>query len=300
MWSRKRATTPAGTGAALDRIRTEGRRAHGPLAVDPGALEAAFLARFQKLEIAAHSAEAQELLSGVDAAGLYLAAACEGGDERAWELLTGSFGPRLIGLAVRRGLPPTQASGLVDEILGELALPPPRGGTRTRLGTYLGAGSLFGWLATIVVRRIADEMRRRKPTSLDADPAVAATAAAAGTDPSQAASDEESAERAAEALTHAWTNLTPRERLVLALKFRDGLAQRSAARLLGIGEPRVSRLVGQALGKVRAALVQAVDGVEDRQWPALRDAIRTRLAILAAELRPPDAEPHPPGADDGS
>ena len=104
----------------------------------------------------------------------------------------------------------------------------------------------------------------------------------------------------ADALTGAWSRLTTRERLALALKYRDGLTQRSVARILGVGEPRVSRLVRRALEKIEGPLRAAAGTIEDHQWSGLRDAVQTRLAILAAGLRPssegmqPTGGPHAP------
>ena len=46
--------------------------------------------------------------------------------------------------------------------------------------------------------------------------------------------------------------LTDRERFVLVLRYRDGLAQKSIADLLGVGEPRVSRSLAGAVDKLRA------------------------------------------------
>jgi RNA polymerase sigma factor (sigma-70 family) len=303
---RKRATSSAVVASTLDRIWSEGRRAHGSLGLDLQALrevlEGRIAARLDDLlGLSDDATEAAALLGRVDATGLFLAAACEVGRDGAWEELTRIYTPRLVGLAIRRGLPPSEAAGLADDVLGALALPPPRGGSRTRFGTYLGAGTLFGWLATMLVRRIADRARGRRTASLDADPEVASTVSAdSGAQPLPAAVARETAEKVADALSRAWTRLSPRERLVLALKYRDGRTQRAVARVLGVGEPRVSRLVRQALDKVQEPIRAAIGEIEDEQWPALGDAVRTRLATLAADLRPPPAGTTATGGPDES
>ena len=166
----ERATSTA-IGRALDRIGAEGHSAYGALGFEANGLRAVlregFVRRLDSLGLAGDDDAAEDLLSRIDGAGLYLAAACEAGQEGAWEVLTRTYTPRLTGLAVRRGVAPSEAAGLVDELMGALALPPPRGKARTRMGTYLGAGSLFGWLATTLVRRIP---RRRRPSRQGAGP----------------------------------------------------------------------------------------------------------------------------------
>jgi predicted DNA-binding protein (UPF0251 family) len=100
--------------------------------------------------------------------------------------------------------------------------------------------------------------------------------------------EQETVRHFGEALRVAWRRLTPREALALAFKFRHGLPQRTVARLLGVGEARVSRLVHAGVEKVKAALQEgsAADPGETwadrgRCWTVLTRVVREHLQSAA-------------------
>lgn len=226
-------------------------------------------------------------------ADLYLARAAEAGSDAAWQALHATFHPRLRALALRRGADAATADQMVGEVLGRLAQPPPRGGARTLLGTFTGAGSLFGWLAVILVRGLAARARRPRPVSLGEDEATV-PGSRRPADPVAALTGTEAGARLREALASAWSTCTDRERLVLLYKFRDGLAQRRMAELMGIGEPRVSRLVGQAVRRIGTAIrgrLEAWSNDGDFDWSVLRDAMADSLATIGADVPPPHGDP---------
>jgi RNA polymerase sigma factor (sigma-70 family) len=301
---------------ALAAAYEAGRKADGELAVslDAYADRAVRLAirrlRAQSMDPTPRRvAEAIDCAAGAD---LHLATACEIGTARAWEVLVTRYAPRLRGLAARRGEGPQQAESISSDVLADLALPPPRGGARTLLGTYDGAGSLFAWLALILVRRIAATARRRRPDSLDAkddrgDQRADSVPSGHAADPASALLDREAAGIVTTALDAAWDEMTDRERLALLLRHRDGLNGREMAPLLRVGEPRVSRLVAQAIAKLSAAmkarlsLVPASDGRTSGEglWAALRDAVASRLAIFPRPAHPPSPDGMHGGRHDG-
>src|SRR6185295_3686004 len=91
---------------------------------------------------------------------LYLAIACDQVRDGAFELFLATYRPRLLSFLGRAGVEPARARALLHGLQGDLASPPPDGRTRTRLGTYAGASSLFSWLTVILLRRRADLARR--------------------------------------------------------------------------------------------------------------------------------------------
>jgi len=234
-------------------------------------------------------AAALGLTAGAD---LFLALACEGDVPGAWEALMGRLVPRLQQLALRRGASPAEAEELARELPGELVAPPRQGPARTLIGTYEGTGTLFSWLAGILLRRraLAARSSRTVPLVEAAGPGACATAPVCE-DPARQASASELADRLRSAFGEAWSALTPKEGLALLYKYRDGLPQTGIAQLLDVGPPRVTRLLQQGVDKVRSALVKRLGAATSEEgpglWTALRGAVERSLAIPggAGQLR---------------
>jgi len=224
---------------------------------------------------------------------LVLAGACEAGTPGAWECFLREFGPRIRSLARRQGASEEQAATLAEEIGGVLLLPPARGGARTRLGTYDGTGSLAAWLATIVAHRLADLRRSKPAVSLDTllgrwesnEQSARPVAEHREDDPARAAADREHAASVSHALRAALESLTDREREALLARYADGLSQEEVARRLGVGAPRVSRLLSQAHDKLRESVSGRAGGLSpsqfgDRVWSSIRDDLGRHLVTL--------------------
>ncbi len=194
------------------------------------------------------------------------------------------FRGRLVAVSLRRGASPTEAAEWADDTLADLSLPATLPEDERRIGRYSGRGALYSYLATLVLRRGADEVgsavRRRlrahrkgktdaRRTSHD-DDGLAATVGI------------ETAERIRNALRDGMQACTPREHLVLVLKYRDGRPQTEIAELLRVGTPRVSRLVDQAQRKVGDALRRELDTDPSDvagTWALVCDAVRRELAV---------------------
>jgi RNA polymerase sigma-70 factor (ECF subfamily) len=219
------------------------------------------------------------------AADLYLATACDQGVPDAWQTLERAYRARLHGLLRRRGASENEADGFLAELPTLLFEPPADGRARTRIGTYDGTGTLFSWLAVVALRTVHHRRRDAAggPAAIDSSMDVPTRRSL----PASNAIGEESARRFAAAVTEAWRTLTPRERLAVLLKHRDGLRQREIARVLGVGEPRVSRLVESGLARlrdaVRARIPETPPGTstpDSAVWQALTDVLAQHLASL--------------------
>jgi RNA polymerase sigma factor (sigma-70 family) len=254
---------------AVDRAFDAGRAAWGDVGLERDDFRACVAQRAARCGGTSEEGRADEASEWIHAAALvdlYLASACEAGNSRAWEILTHDMRPRLEGFAARRGHGSFEAESVVQDLLGDLAAPPSRPIARTLLGTFDGSGSLFGWLCVVLLRRIAGAARRRRTSSLEAqDHASIATAVPAvprtpAVDPAAAAAGVEASARFDRALDEAWLSLTVQERLAILFKHRDGLTQRQIGSLLGVGEARVSRVVGSAVSKLSEGIAPAVPG----------------------------------------
>ncbi len=223
-------------------------------------------------------------LAGAD---LYLATACDAYRESAWRLLDAVLAPRLAALARSRGVPADAASEAVDDLRQDLALAAPGGAARPLLGTYDGTGSLFAWLAAILLRRL---WKRKATVSAAAGgdeedgPAPALPAPAASADPVLAMLDREQAARFRAAFAAAWERCTRNERMALLGAHRHGLRHREIATLLGVGRPRVTHLLASGVARLRDGVVAAL-GLEPpagrRAWRELEGAIGDLLARAA-------------------
>lgn len=262
--------SPAPSFPALREAYDLGRRAHGPL---PLAYEQ-FAAGHAGSRPPAHAAD------------FYLARACDAGVDGAWERLQQAMDDPLRGFLHKRGASRSDADQLLGEAWGALASPPPRGAAATRIGTYDGRGSLRSWLATILWRRLADRWRtRHREEPLEVAERMPQHA---DDDPAEGAAHAESARRLGLALEDAWTHLTDRELHALVLKYRHQVPQKDIARILGVGAPRVSRILRSATNRLREAL----GGLRDTPgtsggWNGLMRTIETMLARSAAEREAP-------------
>jgi RNA polymerase sigma factor (sigma-70 family) len=229
---------------------------------------------------------------------LVLSLACDEGSERAWRRLREAYRPRLVGLALRREGRRVDPEDAVDEWLSSLALPPAGGAARTRLGTFDGSGSLWGWLAAGLLHALARRARlRERPAGAVPDEGAASPEAP----PWRALLDAEACRSVDDALRAAWTLLEPEERAALVWKHAYGWTQRRIADALGTREDRVSRWVSRGIAKLRGAVEPALpDGLGPRgtsRWEALRHAVSVHLARSAADVALPQAAMPPPEAE---
>jgi RNA polymerase sigma factor (sigma-70 family) len=212
---------------------------------------------------------------------LYLARLCERGDERAWRAFVARFEPDLRAVLGRRS-DPGEAETVTAEVLSEVALAPPRGGSRTRLGTYEGTGPLWAWLATFGVRALRARWRGRRERLWAVPPESTAP-------PAPPVPETEEAVRAFVAgLRAGWAQLEKAERWALGWKHRDGLPQRTIGRLLGVSEPTVSRLVSRGTTKLRSALAAGhpeADPTEPTRWTRLEHALS--IFLESSDVPPP-------------
>jgi predicted DNA-binding protein (UPF0251 family) len=227
-------------------------------------------ARLGRAGIPSHGASFDRVLEVSVPADLYLAIACDAGAERAWSAFARELVPRIEGLARTRGFTEAESEELVCDLPGYLALPPPQGAARTRIGTFEGSCSLFSWLAVLVNRRWADRNRSRGR----AEGPPAATEA------------KERSARLRTALASGFARLSSKEACAVRLKYVAGLKQKEVAALLGVKEPRISVLLKGAAEKLRAALGSslrdespALGPQDDDVWVSLRDAIGSQMEI---------------------
>ncbi len=188
---------------------------------------------------------------------LYLALACQRGDERAWHLVHQSFGPylRSVGFRAMGG----RSVDEIEEVEGQLyASLLPQGEHPGKLERYSGLAGLGTWLAAILRRMALDTLRseqRRRRRELRASPADHEQAAAP--DPEQDFLQAERRHKGAELLRAALLALSPQQRLVLRLVYWDELNLREAGTILGVDFSTVSRRLRSAREELLGQLHRA-------------------------------------------
>lgn len=193
-------------------------------------------------------------------AGLVLA--CAAGDAAAWARFVSEYGRLLAALSRRLLLRRTgrAADADVDEIVSRVFLALVKG-ERRLLKRYRPEFRLSTYLGVICRTEVGKHLRRKvHPTlSMDAEGAPDPPADPAAPSPLAALEEKERAAAVA-SLREAMSRLAPRDRLLLTLKFVDGLDYERIAEVL-----RVDRdSVGQLLHRAKERLARLVPAL--RQW----------------------------------
>jgi RNA polymerase sigma-70 factor (ECF subfamily) len=224
---------------------------------------------------------ARELLAGLRVEDLALARACARGHEVAWEVFLTRYREKLFDSARAIAKDDAHARELADSLYGELYGTEAReGGRASKLNSYMGRGSLEGWLRAVLAQAWVDRYRRqRRLVSLEEKdeagmqfPALEAEASVAADPRLEAATSE------------ALRALSAEDRFVLAAYFLDGRTLAQIARLLGMHESSISRRVEKITAglrkHIRAGMVSR--GMSRRQ---AEEALQADVRDLAIDVR---------------
>jgi RNA polymerase sigma factor (sigma-70 family) len=268
---------------SLRRAHAEGAAAHGlALAFEPFAR--AFVALAWRRAGDDGAAVSPERIAAIASApgnpsDIYLAIACDEGAPGCWEWLAACFLSRLEGLARSRGVPASEAEELARDAIGDLSCPPPDGRARTMIGTFRATGSLGAWLSVILVRRLVDRARSKRPEEEPRE------IEAPGPDPSSAVLDAETMTCVEAAFAGAWQELPGRDALAVQLRYRDDLPLKDISAVLGLSQSRTSRVIQRAVDTLRDRLKRSLAPVEASRpeggetfWKALEAAAVSSLA----------------------
>jgi RNA polymerase sigma-70 factor (ECF subfamily) len=225
--------------------------------------------------------QVEELLGSLRIEELALARACAAGDENAWEAFLTSYREKLYGAAYAIAKADATAHELADSLYADLYGTATRDGRRvSKLNSYMGRGSLEGWLRTVLAQEYVNRYRSgRRLVSLEERSEAGAQFAAA---PPQPASPADS--RLEAATDAALASLGAEDRFLLAAYFLDGRTLAEIARMLGVHESTVSRKVDKTVKAVRKRIRDALiaRGMTRRQAD---EALETDVRDLAVNVR---------------
>lgn len=225
---------------------------------------------------------------------LALARACAAGNEAAWTEFLNRYRAALYQAA--RAITRDEVLGheLADSLYAELY------GVRIRendgaqvrvskLGFYMGRGSLEGWLRTVLAQEYVNRYRSQKRlVSLEEHEEQGVQFAAPEGQPVTSQNPQLDS-----AIDSALAALGAEERYILASYFLDERTLAQIARSLGVHESTISRRVERIVKDLRKAIVQALvrGGMSARAAEeALECDVRDLAVNVTEKLRPPPVQ----------
>src|SRR5712675_2408291 len=175
---------------------------------------------------------------------LALARACAAGHEAAWTEFLGRYREKLYDIA--RGITKEDSSArdLADSLYADLYGTSERQGQRlSRLSSYMGRGSLEGWLRTVLAQEFVNRYRKQKRLVSLEEQAEDGVQFSAPETPAQMPTDN----RLGAALDEALGQLASEDRLVLAAYYLDNRTLTEIGRVVGVHESTISRRLEKVL-----------------------------------------------------
>ncbi len=225
--------------------------------------------------------EAFELYQNLRIEELALARACAGGHEKAWEVFLTRYREKLYDAALGIAREDSAARELADSLYADLYASSTREGKRvSKLASYMGRGSLEGWLRTVLAQAHVDRYRRRRRlVSLEEQTEQGLQLEAPAPAPLPVAEP-----RLESAIDQALNSLPAEDRFILAAYFLDGRTLAEVARMLGVHESTISRRVEKLTVALRKKILDALgrQGMSRRQ---AEEALDTDVRDLAVDVR---------------
>ena len=225
--------------------------------------------------------DAREMICGLRVDELVLARGCAAGNDAAWEYFLTRFREKMYGAAYSIAKQDSVARELADSLYANLYGMTEREGERfSKLSSYMGRGSLEGWLRTVLAQEYVNRYRSQKRlVSLEEEEEAGHQFVAA-----KAPVPQNGDARVSAAVDEVLTNLGEEERYCLAAYFLDDRTLADIARSLGVHESTISRKLEKITKGLRSAVVAALvkHGMDRR---AAQEALDTDVRDLAVDVR---------------
>jgi RNA polymerase sigma-70 factor, ECF subfamily len=229
----------------------------------------------------AKQSDAEDFLGNLRLEDLALARACASGHERAWEQFMARFRELLYDAALGIAKESSQAKDLADSIYADLYGMTERDGQRvSKLSSYMGRGSLEGWLRTVIAQEFINRYRSRKRlVSLDEEEEDGSQFAAAEPAP-PAAFDS----RVEAVIDQSLAALDAESRAILSAYYLDGRKLAEIGRMLGFHEATASRKLDRITRSLRKTIQSGLlkSGMSKQQ---AKEALEIDVRDLAVDVR---------------
>jgi len=224
---------------------------------------------------AADDAERIELVASLRVEELVLARACAAGCEAAWAVFVPRYRAALHATACRLTRDETRGRELADGLNADLyGVPNSEGRRVSKLESYMGRGSLEGWLRAVLARQHIDRCRARgKDMSLDEQIEHGVAFAQPPTSTTPAKDD-----RVAAAIAGTLAELEPEERFLLVAYYLDQRTLADIGRQTGVHESTISRKLDRLKGVLRKRVRRRLEsaGIHPRRCDELLDELDVR------------------------
>ena len=234
-----------------ERLYQHGHSRHGDLKVRLKEFELQLRSIIQKsLGENTTSHDAIRIINSLHGDDLYLAFACAQHSPAAWDRFTTNYRKYIHDLAAFASPVKSLASELAETILTDLFLPDRSG--HSRIASYDGRSSLATWLRVVICHRAINERKQKVNgmTQLNEDLFEKAD--------DRALLDLEMSLRTSryqslikDSLEQACRMLTDRERLMLLLRYDNGLQLGHIGRILGLHQATITRQLERIQAKIR-------------------------------------------------
>lgn len=233
--------------------------------------------------------EGKRLLANIRAQDLCLAIACEKGDEAAWMAFEAEYRHSMQGAARALTRDEAEAEDVTQFVFGELFGVRTDGDRRVgKLSHYSGRGSLGGWLRAVVYQCFID--RKRQTARFEQVEDISefdrlANESASYTNgrlsaPMAAPDDIEDArlrQATEEAMTRAFAEMEPKDRLLLNYYYFDDLTLREIGLMMQVHEATISRWLARAQREIK----RRTEEILQRSYGLRRAEVAECLQIAA-------------------
>ncbi len=204
---------------------------------------------------------------------LFLVAACERGDERAWEDLVANFDSTVRSAARKMTSNAEDAEDLASSIWAELygLRQDAEGNKKSKLGYYSGRGSLAGWLRAVVSQLAVDEFRKQaKFVQIEENREFENLAESASNnsnneqvlhhadDPEQLLTEKRMSADVSAALRDAMAGLEAEDKVILKLYYFDELKLKEIGAAFGYHEATASRKLVRIQAEIRRSVERSL------------------------------------------
>jgi RNA polymerase sigma-70 factor (ECF subfamily) len=193
-----------------------------------------------------------ELIKSLRLNDLVLARACARGDATAWDLFLTRYREKLYAAGAAIARDEVRGRELADSLYAELygTRRQPDGKRVSKLDSFLGRGSLEGWLKTILAQQYVNRFRQERKL-IAFDDALETPSQIGVVDPVSPIRQM--------ALQHATdaalTDLPAEDRLLLAAYYLDQRTLAEIGRMLGIHESTISRRLDRITARLRKHII---------------------------------------------
>lgn len=212
---------------------------------------------------------------------LALARACASGQDQAWQEFLTRYREKLYDIA--RGITREDSSAreLADSLYADLYGTSERQGKRlSRLSSYMGRGSLEGWLRTVLAQEFVNRYRKQKRlVSLEEQAEDGVQFRAADIQPLVPADN-----RLELATDEALAGLSPEDRMVLAAYYLDDRTLTEIGKIVGVHESTISRRLEKMLKALRKQIMVGLQarGMDRSQ---AEEALETDVRYIMVDVK---------------